>query len=455
MSSTPAVDLPVDETASRWRASVLVLALTLAFTLSYVDRQVLALLVEPITADLGINDTQFGLLQGLAFALFYVGFGLPLGRLADSGSRRNLIVVGVGLWSVMTIACGAATSFLALFCTRAGVGVGEATLSPAAYSMISDTVPKRHLSFALGVYHMGVYLGAGAALLVGGILLKWLSQTELGGLPFVGHWSPWRLVFLCVGAPGLIMASALILLREPRRTQFDGSSTEVIPTVREAARFLLAERRVFGALILGFSCHNIMLYALLGWTPAFLGRRFDLQPADVGLALGLVTSLGGCAGLLVGGFGSDRLLAAKRGDAPLLVGIIAMMGIGLAASLMLFASDARTASLAFGLVMFFVALPLGSVAAAIQLVAPNRFRAQVSALYITSISLAGLLLGPLLPPLISDRLLGNPIQIGTALFLTVVIVCTISISCLLVGRGAYARRYAAIHFCRPFQEDCR
>lgn len=440
--------------ASSSRSAVLVLLLMLALTLSYVDRQVLSLLVEPIKADLQITDTQFGLLQGMAFAVFYIGFGLPLGRLADIGSRRNLIASGITLWSFMTAICGTATSFLGLFVARAGVGIGEAALSPGAYSMIADSVPRRRLSLAMGIYSMGVYLGAGAALFVGGVVLKALAEADLASVPIIGDWAPWRLVFLCVGVPGLLMAAALMLLREPPRTQFDGRAAADIPTVAEVVRFVISERRLFGSLILGFACHNTTLYALLSWTPAFLGRQFDLAPSEVGLALGMLTSVGGCAGLIAGGVISDRLLAARRSDTPLLVGIISMSGIGVTTTwMLLFASSAQRASVMFALVMFFVALPIGSVAAALQLVAPNRFRAQVSALYLVLISLAGLLLGPLLPPLISDGVLQDPERIGLGLLITVAGMSVVSVACFLSGRGAYARRYAAIHATHSMRDD--
>ncbi len=449
LQAVVARELPVSPS----RSAVLVLVLMLALTLSYIDRQVLSLLVEPIKADLQITDTQFGLLQGLAFAVFYIGFGLPLGRLADTGSRRNLIASGITLWSLMTAVCGLATSFLGLFVARAGVGVGEAALSPAAYSMISDSVPKRRLSLAMSSYSMGVYLGSGAALFVGGVVLKALAEADLSTLPIIGDWAPWRIVFLCVGVPGLLMAAALTLLHEPPRTQFDGRAAVDIPTVGEAARFVIAERRLFGGLIVGFACHNTTLYALLSWTPAFLGRQFHLGPSEVGVALGLLTSVGGCVGLIAGGVISDRLLAARRSDTPFVVGIIAMSGIGVTTTLMLFANSAQQASVVFAIVMLFVALPIGSVAAALQLVVPNRFRAQVSALYLVLISLAGLLLGPLLPPLISDGLLRNPDRIGLGLLITVVTMSVVAVTCFLLGRDSYSRRYAAIHAPNSMQEN--
>lgn len=435
-----------DENAmSPMRAAILVVALMAALALSFMDRQILSLLVEPIKADLAISDTSFGMLQGLAFALFYIGFGIPLGRLADRGSRRKLIIFGIALWSLMTMACGTAGSFAALFAWRAGVGIGEAALSPAAYSMIADAVPKRRLSLALGAYNMGVYLGSGLALLVGGALLNHFARAELD-IASLREIAPWRLVFVAVGMPGLALAALLLLIREPRRTHFEAGAADALPSIAETLRFIRAEWRLFASLILGFACHNTALYALLSWIPAFLGRHYHLAPADVGAALGFATMGGGGLGLIIGGVISDRLFAAGRGDAPFLVGMLSMAGIAVATVWTIFAGTAEASSLAFGVVMVFVALPIGAAAAALQLVVPNRYRGQISALYLICISLAGLTIGPIGPPLIGDLVFHDPARIGEAIALTVVCAATLSILLFLAGRPAYARRYAAIHY---------
>lgn len=438
----------VEPRARPARPFILVLGLMAALALSFVDRQILSLLVEPIKNDLGISDIRFGILQGTAFAIFYIGFGIPLGRLADRGNRRNLIVAGVALWSLMTMMCGTAASFAALFAWRAGVGIGEAALSPAAYSMIADAVPKRRLSLAMGLYNMGVYLGSGLALLVGGLLLEWLTHSEVG-VAALRDVAPWRLVFVCVGFPGLLMAAILLWLPEPERTHFSASSSDTLPTISETAGFILVERRLFGGLIFGFACHNSALYALLSWIPAFMGRHYGLAPGDIGTALGMATVVGGGIGLLLGGLASDRLFHAGRADTPVLVGMTSMVGIAIASVATIFAGSAHLSSLAFGVVMLFVALPIGTAAAALQLVVPNRFRGQVSALYLISISLAGLTIGPVLPPLISDRVFHDPTRIGDALAVTVVTAAIFSSLFLALGRAGYARRYAAIHLSSP------
>lgn len=425
------------------RAALLVTALMLAYALSFVDRQILALLVQPMQASLHISDTGFGLLQGLAFALFYFTFGIPLGRIADRGNRRNLIAAAILMWSVMTMACGAAHSFLALFACRAGVGVGEAGLSPAAYSMIADSVPKHRLSLVLAIYSMGVHIGSGSALVLGGALLNLIPTS--GAFGWAGGAEPWRLVFLLVGAPGILMAAVMLLLPEPPRRQFGTESVDKVPTLGETVALVVKEYRLFGGLIFGFAFHNGALNALMAWTPTFIARAYGLSPGRFGAQLGVATVAGGVLGLLIGGLISDRLMARGRCDTPMVMGLTAMGGMALCAMVTIYCGSPTVSFLSFGLAMFFLALPIGTIAAALQLIVPNRFRGQISALYLISISLAGMTLGPGLPPVISDSLFNNPSRIGDALAVTVLAMAGLSSLLLLAGRSAYARRYAAIH----------
>src|SRR5580658_3467026 len=163
-----------------------VFALTAIYMLSYTDRQILSLLVAPMKRDLGISDTRVGLLQGLAFGLFYTFMGLPLGRIADTRNRRNLIAAGVVLWSLFTSACSLARSFWTLFLARMGVGVGEASLSPAAYSLIADYFPREQLGVAISVFYMGIYLGTSLSLLVTGFIVDAVAHTPFVTLPLLG-----------------------------------------------------------------------------------------------------------------------------------------------------------------------------------------------------------------------------------------------------------------------------
>src|SRR6185437_5169947 len=176
------------------------------YTLSYCDRQILAFLVGPMKQELHITDTEVGLLQGIAFVLVYTVAGLPMGALADRFSRRNIIAVGLVVWSVMTSLSSIARSFVLLAAARMGVGIGEATLSPCAFSMITDSFPKERLGGALSTYTMGIQMGSGLALIIGGVVAQTVSHMPPLDIPFVGSIAAWRLTFLIVGAPGLLVA---------------------------------------------------------------------------------------------------------------------------------------------------------------------------------------------------------------------------------------------------------
>ncbi len=208
-------DAPYPSPGEAW---YVVGVLTLAYVFSFIDRQILSLLVGPIQRDLAINDTWMSLLMGVSFAVFYTLFGIPLGRLADTKNRRNVIAVGIAFWSVMTAGCGLARQYWTLALMRMGVGIGEATLSPSAYSMIADYFRPERRSTAMSVYSMGIYIGSGLAFVLGGIVVKFAAQQESIELPWLGSIRSWQLVFLLVGLPGLPVALLTWLtVREPAR----------------------------------------------------------------------------------------------------------------------------------------------------------------------------------------------------------------------------------------------
>jgi MFS family permease len=179
--------------------------LMLVYVFSFLDRQIFSLIVGPLRRDLHISDTQVSLLQGFSFAVFYTFFGIPIGRLADVYNRRTIIVAGLLLWSAFTAGCGLAGTFLGLLLLRMGVGVGEAALSPAAYSLITDYFPARRLATAISVYSMGIYIGSGLSFLLGGIAVRYATTQEMWTLPIVGAMRPWQLIFFIVGLPGLLL----------------------------------------------------------------------------------------------------------------------------------------------------------------------------------------------------------------------------------------------------------
>ena len=223
--------------------------LTLAYILSFVDRMIFGLLITPIRAEFAINDTVFSLLYGLGFAFFYTVLGIPLGWAADRYNRRNLVVVGIAAWSLMTAACGLAKTFGQLALARIAVGVGEATLTPATYSMAGDSFPPHKLGRALSVFIIGWPLGIGLALIIGGLVIRLVAETPVFVLPVIGELKSWQACFIIVGAPGLLIALLALALPEPvrRRPTPDASSG----TLAVAFRHLRTHWQAYFSLTVG------------------------------------------------------------------------------------------------------------------------------------------------------------------------------------------------------------
>ncbi len=411
---------PEPQTSTRY-AWYVVFALTAIYMLSYMDRQILSLLVGPMKRDLGISDTRVGLLQGLAFGLFYTFMGLPLGRIADTRSRRGLIAVGVVLWSIFTSACSVARSFWSLFLARMGVGVGEASLSPAAYSLISDYFPKDRLGVAISVYYMGVFFGTSLSLLVTGMVVDAVAHTPVITVPLLGAMASWRITFLFVGVPGVLFALLLLTIREPLRREVlrarDGQVT------RLGFRASLGEMGKRWQSLMGISIGAIFqavpTYALISWTPTYFQRVHHWTPGQSGRGLALLLLTFGCLGMYAGGRLSDYWQRNGITEGPLRVGVVCGAGAALLLPpAYLFAhANGTLALLAPGI--FFLSLPMGTSAAALQRIFPNQVRGQVSALFLFLLNLGGLTLGPLTPGLLNDRLFHSEQALGSSLAITI------------------------------------
>jgi MFS family permease len=363
-----------------------VVVLTLAYVVSFIDRQILALLVEPIRKDLGLTDTQMGLIMGSAFALFYTVLGLPIGRLADRYSRRGIIAVGITIWCLMTAACGLSRNFVQLFLARVGVGVGEATLNPSALSLISDYFPRERRGRAISFYNMGVSVGAGIAMILGSWIIAAVLQAPPMVLPFFGELYAWQTVFLFVGFPGLIVALLMATVREPARkdkisiTSATGEVTENI-SIAETVRYLARRWRTYGSHFLGLSVVTIIGYAFLFWSPAMFIRTWGWSIAQIGLAYGLVNLIVGPIGVNVGGWLADRLYRRGYKDGHMRTCFIAALLFVPGAVLVPLMPSPELA------IIMLVPTSLGAAAvtatgvAALMMITPNQYRSQTTALY--------------------------------------------------------------------------
>ncbi len=415
-----------------------------AYIFSFIDRQVIALLVQPIRADLQISDTGFSLLQGLAFAIFYALMGLPIARLADKRSRPLLIAGGIFFWSIATALCGLARNFWQLFAARMGVGVGEAALSPAAYSMITDSFPKSKLGRALGIYSIGSFIGAGLAYLIGGAAIDYVSRFGEITVPGVGVLRPWQLTFFIVGLPGVLIAALFVLtVRDPQRkglvTAGHGGYA-----IREVLAYLRQHKLSFATHFLGFGFLALSLFALMSWAPAFYIRRFGLSANQTGLYLGSMILVSNTAGVLVSGWLTDVFTRRGYRDAAYRSGLTGGLGLAVPAALFSSAGNLESTLLIFGLAMFFASFPLATSAAALQLMAPNQMRAQMTALFFVFMNLLGITGGASLVALCTDYVFRDDLAVGYSMSIIAPVAGLIGAWLLFAGRRHFAATVASL-----------
>lgn len=413
--------------------------LMVANIFSFVDRQIISLLVDPIRENLGISDVQVSLLIGPAFAVFFCVMALPLGRMVDTSNRIRLAAVGVGLWSLATFLSGFADTFTHLFIARIGVAVGEAALFPAANSLIADSFPPHRRARAIGVFALAIYLGSGFALLFGGVVVGWAENDAIRqAMPrmFAGFAS-WQLVLLAVGAPGLVVAALIALLPEPARRGLSATGVlqEAMP-IAAVLRYMKNRGRLFITHFLSFGTFVLGGYAVLAWAPTHLVRSMDVTRAEAGFGLGIAVMLGGLAGVIGGTTIADRLAARGVRDGKFRVAAAACAIGAVLAVLLALAPGAATYITLIGLMTICSSAGIALGPAALQEIAPGEMRGQALAAYQLVATVVGAGLGPPLVALLAKR---TALPIGTALSIVVAIALSLGALGFLTGRRRFGR----------------
>jgi MFS family permease len=382
------------ERALRRRTLTLVL-LTLTYFFSYMDRQILAILLELIKADLKLSDTQLGLLSGLAFAIFYAGLGIPVARLADRSNRRNIIAVSLALWSAMTVVCGVAQNFWQLLLARIGVGIGEAGSSPPSHSIIADLYPVEKRASAMAIYTLGVVLGGGFGTWIGAQL------ADAYG---------WRVAIMAIGAPGILLAVIVrLFVVEPRRGQSEAarvvdspSDSDAMPSMASAFGDMWRNRAA-RHLVCGVTLTSLIGYALVAFGLSYLQRSLGFSITQAG-SFGLIAALLGT----VSGVGGGRLAdwSAKRWGMHAQSWMVAWLKVlALPFTLLFYLTDQPIVAVAaYGIQILFASSYLGPTFALLQGLAPMRMRATWAAITLLVINMVGLGLGPTLIGVLSDLL---------------------------------------------------
>ncbi|QIC70445.1 spinster family MFS transporter [Acinetobacter indicus] len=437
------IDLPAtpssQESSSTYQWYVVIICMV-AYILSFVDRQILSLMIEPIKADLMLSDTQFSLLQGLAFSLFYAFMGVPIAALADKKSRIKIISIGIAFWSLATAACGLSKNFIQMFLARLSVGAGEAALSPAFYSIVADLFPKEKLGRALGVYAIGAFIGSGLAFLIGGYVIGLLKEADFVVLPIIGELKTWQLTFFIVGLPGVLLALVMILtVREPSRKGVKvGQDGEVVKaSFKNSVAFIKLHKKTFFCHFIGFSFYTMMLYSLLGWAPAYYMRHFGLDASQTGYVLGCIILVANTAGALFCGWLIDFFSKRGYSDAAIRAGALGCAALIIPSVLF---TQVDNLYLSFALIfvaMFFSTFPIPASAAATQMLTPNQLRAQVSAKFLLISNLIALGVGTTAVALITDNYFENTLMVGNSISIVNAVAGVIGVFLLYKGCRYY------------------
>lgn len=368
--------------------SLMLAMLVLVYTFNFIDRQIIGILAIPIKADLGLSDSELGLMGGLAFALFYTALGIPIAWLADRKSRTWIMTIALTLWSLMTAVCGFAQNFWQLFMARLGVGVGEAGGVAPAYSLVADYYPPHQRARALAIYSFGIPVGSAIGIVFGGLIADLIS---------------WRAAFVIVGLAGVVIAPIFRwVMKEPVRGGYDTAKPVPPASIPDVLK-LLVKKPSFWLMTLGASSSSMMGYGLFFWLPSFLVRSHGMELLDASLYFGAILLVGGIAGIWLGGALGDKLGAANKASyarvpAFAFITTIPFYVIGVLSPSLGLAFAVFLVPTALGL------LWLGPVLSVIQHMVPPNMRATASAVFLFVNNLIGIGLGTSLLGLISDVL---------------------------------------------------
>lgn len=375
------------ETNYRWYALAV---LTMVYVFSFIDRQILVILQESIKADLGLSDTQLGLLSGISFALFYVVLGIPIARYADRGNRRNVVAIAIALWSAMTALSGAAQNFVYLLLARIGVAVGEAGGSPPSHSMISDMFPPQQRATALSIYSTGINFGILLGFIIGG---------------WVNDWLGWRWVFVIIGIPGIAWALVVrFTLTEPPRGYAE-KLTQVAdaPPIKDTL-MLLWSRKSFRHLSLAAGLHAFVGYGVGQWIASFFIRTYALtSTGELATWLGLISGIAGAAGTFLGGYLCDKFGVRDKRWYVFLPAAATVVAVPFYLAVYMLDSYYMALSM-YAMPIFLGAMYLGPTIALTHGIVSVRMRALASAILFFVLNLVGLGLGPLITGMVSDLL---------------------------------------------------
>ena len=423
----------VRSASHRYIAGLLLCGYAVAFT----DRGLVGVASAPITHDLALSDTQYGLLNGPAFVALFCLCAVPLGWLADRIQRGKLIAAGMLFWSLMTAGCALGHSFAAILLTRVGVGLGEACLLPAGVSLLVSVTPPQYLARSIAVFLVGATLGNAIALLAGGEILTAIG-TNLHSLAGFGPTTPWRVLFLLASVPGIILAPLFATLREPPRSHTSGLGRP-LESLRDALSLLGEKRAAYGFLTASTACIVLLAQTQAAWVPLFYVRAFGLTPGESAMTVGLLFLVSAPAGQWLGGVLIDHLHSRGSAAAPHIAQAACSILCIPAAWVFCTASQIGCSEAAYATfnLLVFAATPAGLTGW--QALTPERSRGLVIALLVATVTLIGVGLGPVIVGFLNDRVLKDEGALGVSLLVVDLGAALAAITAAVPGALAFSR----------------
>ena len=419
-----------------WFVTIILL---ITYTVSFIDRAIINFLYDPIKKDLGLSETEMGYIGGYAFAFSYILLSLPVGRIVDKFNRIFVLIFGVVLWSFATAAHGFSRDYYSLFISRSGVGAGEASVTPAAWSIIADLFRPEDRAFPMSFYLMRPYVVQGIALFFGAFIAQiFVEPVHYLGITF----QPWQMTFILVAIPGIFIAIILFFMRDPKR-QNKEENINTNYTFKDVLNYIKNNFIPYFTLLIGAALIVILLYAYQFQIPTYIYRVHGWDLSKIGYQFGLVTILSGCLGVLSGPILEKYF--AKRGfvNSWIFVFLISSGFLAIVAPMIFyFLTDVYFFSLSLVLVCmffvgFFITLPMSVFALALQKITPSQFRGSIAGIYVFVMNIFGLTFGYNITPYFTEFIFKNDNLINLSLGATFLIFGPLSFLIFLFGRNAF------------------
>ncbi len=395
-------------------------------------------LVVPIKEDMGLTDFEISFIQGWGFVLAYIIFSIPFGRIVDKVNRVRVLIGGIIIWSVATAACGFSKNSWQLVLSRSGVGAGEAALTPASWSIISDLFPIEKRSFPMSIYLMGPYIGQGLSLLFGAQILRIYNEPVTLFESIIVQ--PWQIIFLIIAIPGVILGLLMFALKDPvRKEVLVSKKEEGKDSIKEVFAYVIKNIGAYMPLLIGSAFIVVLLYGVQSWVPTFLHRIHGWEHTRIGDQYGLVALFAGSLGVISGPMVEKYLTKLNFNAATIIVCIITAVALTIIGPITFLSLSSEIVLIGIFITSFFITLPLALFATSLQNITPNQYRGVVSGLYVFTVNITGYGLGPMVVAFFTDKVFKNEMAIDLSMAAMFLICGPISFFIFYLGRKPFAK----------------